>query len=177
MPDIAIINPEAMGPPLSLYGQIARCARLSSYFISGQLATDLNGRVVGKDNFDAQMKEVLSNIEKALKSVEASFANVVQLYDLSGALAGHREFPARSRRVVPHHVPDTSLPAEHAFRGRSARPRGFSHRNRDDCSTLRAATRSRRIDSGGERTSMRQAGSNTNKDRFCSAAGQYFSGC
>src|SRR4029077_18539942 len=44
----------------------------------GQLATDLDGRIVGKGDFDIQMKQVLSNIEKGLKSVEASFVNVVQ---------------------------------------------------------------------------------------------------
>jgi enamine deaminase RidA (YjgF/YER057c/UK114 family) len=38
----------------------------------------VSGSIVGKGDFDAQMKQVLSNIEKALKSVEASFANVVQ---------------------------------------------------------------------------------------------------
>ena len=78
MPDITIINPEAMGPPLSLYGQIARVRASEFIFIAGQLATDLSGSIVGKGDFDAQMKQVLSNIEKALKSVEASFANVVQ---------------------------------------------------------------------------------------------------
>jgi enamine deaminase RidA (YjgF/YER057c/UK114 family) len=78
MLDISIINPESMGRPLSLYGQIARVRASEFIFIAGQLATDLNGRIVGKDDFDAQMKQVLSNIEKALKSVDASFANVVQ---------------------------------------------------------------------------------------------------
>jgi enamine deaminase RidA (YjgF/YER057c/UK114 family) len=78
MPEISIVNPEAMGPPLSLYGQIARVRASEFIFIAGQLATDLNGRIVGKGDFDAQMKQVLSNIEKALKSVDASFANVVQ---------------------------------------------------------------------------------------------------
>jgi enamine deaminase RidA (YjgF/YER057c/UK114 family) len=78
MPDITIINPEAMGPPLSLYGQIARVRASEFIFIAGQLATDVSGSIVGKGDFDAQMKQVLSNIEKALKSVEASFANVVQ---------------------------------------------------------------------------------------------------
>ena len=78
MPEISIVNPESMGRPLSLYGQIARVRASEFVFISGQLATDLDVRVVGKGDFDAQMKQVLSNIEKALKSVEASFANVVQ---------------------------------------------------------------------------------------------------
>src|SRR6516164_2009838 len=78
MPDITIINPEAMGPALSMYGQIARVRATEFVFIAGQLATDLSGRIVGKGDFDAQMKQVLANIEKALKSVDASFTNVVQ---------------------------------------------------------------------------------------------------
>jgi len=78
MPEISILNPESMGRPLSLYGQIARVRASELVFISGQLATDLEGRIVGKGDFDAQMKQVLSNIEKGLKSVEASFGNVVQ---------------------------------------------------------------------------------------------------
>ena len=41
MPEISIVNPESMGPPLSLYGQIARVRASEFVFISGQLATDL----------------------------------------------------------------------------------------------------------------------------------------
>jgi len=78
MPEISIVNPQSMGRPLSLYGQIARVRASEFVFISGQLATDLDGSIVGKRDFDAQMKQVLSNIEKGLKSVEASFVNVVQ---------------------------------------------------------------------------------------------------
>jgi enamine deaminase RidA (YjgF/YER057c/UK114 family) len=78
MPDISIVNPTTMGAPLSLYGQIARVRASEFVFISGQLATDLNGQVIGANDFDAQMKQVFSNIEAALQSVGATFANVVQ---------------------------------------------------------------------------------------------------
>jgi enamine deaminase RidA (YjgF/YER057c/UK114 family) len=78
MPDIIIENPKTMGAPLSLYGQIARVRASEFVFISGQLATGLDGKVVGADDFDAQMKQVFSNIEAALRSVGATFANVVQ---------------------------------------------------------------------------------------------------
>jgi enamine deaminase RidA (YjgF/YER057c/UK114 family) len=78
MPDISIVNPKTMGPPLSLYGQIARVRASEFVFIAGQLATDLNGKVVGADDFDAQMKQVFSNIEAALQSVGATFGDVVQ---------------------------------------------------------------------------------------------------
>jgi len=44
-----------------------------------QSGIDMEQRqIVGKGDFDAQMKQVLANIEKALKSVDASFTNVVQ---------------------------------------------------------------------------------------------------
>jgi enamine deaminase RidA (YjgF/YER057c/UK114 family) len=78
MPDISIINPKAMGAPLSHYGQIARVRASELIFIAGQLATDLNGKLVGEGDFDAQMRQVFSNIAAGLQSVGGTFANVVQ---------------------------------------------------------------------------------------------------
>ena len=108
MPDISIINPKTMGPPLNLYGQIARVRASALVFIAGQLATDFDGRVVGRDDFDAQMKQVLSNIEKGLKSVEASFANVVQFT----TYLVHSQDIAKFRRVREELFP-TMFPTHH----------------------------------------------------------------
>jgi enamine deaminase RidA (YjgF/YER057c/UK114 family) len=108
MPDISIINPKTMGPPLNLYGQIARVRASELVFIAGQLATDFDGRVVGRDDFDAQMKQVLSNIEKGLKSVEASFANVVQFT----TYLVHSQDIAKFRRVREELFP-TMFPTHH----------------------------------------------------------------
>jgi len=47
-------------------------------FIAGQVATDRGGKLVGADDFDAQCRQVFANIEAALKSQGASFANVVE---------------------------------------------------------------------------------------------------
>ena len=76
--EITIANPDALGKPLGQYSQIARVKASELLFIAGQVATDSSGKVVGADDFDAQCRQVFANIETALKSQGASFANVVE---------------------------------------------------------------------------------------------------
>src|SRR5438132_10013873 len=78
MPDIKMLNPDTLGKPLGLYSQIARVKASEFLYIAGQLATDKAGNIVGADDFDAQCGQVFANIESALKSQGASFANVVE---------------------------------------------------------------------------------------------------
>ena len=46
--------------------------------IAGMLSGDAAGNVIGEGDFDAQTSQVFRNIEVALKSAGASWANVVQ---------------------------------------------------------------------------------------------------
>jgi enamine deaminase RidA (YjgF/YER057c/UK114 family) len=78
MPAITIHNPDAMGKPLGQYSQITRVKAAEFLFIAGQVATDSSGKPVGLDDFDAQCRQVFANIDAALKSQGASFANVVE---------------------------------------------------------------------------------------------------
>jgi enamine deaminase RidA (YjgF/YER057c/UK114 family) len=78
MPEIKIHNPDGLGKPLGQYSQIARVKASEFVFIAGQVATDRNGKLVGVDDFDAQCRQVFANIEAALQSQGASFANVVE---------------------------------------------------------------------------------------------------
>jgi len=78
MPDIKILNPDVLGRPLGQYSQIARVKASEFLFIAGQVASDREGKVVGADDFDAQCEQTFANIEAALKSQGASWANVVQ---------------------------------------------------------------------------------------------------
>jgi enamine deaminase RidA (YjgF/YER057c/UK114 family) len=78
MPDIKILNPDTLGKPLGQYSQITRVKASEFLFIAGQLATDKSGKVVGADDFDAQCGQVFANIEAALTSQGATFANVVE---------------------------------------------------------------------------------------------------
>ena len=77
MPDIKFLNPDALGKPLGQYSHITRVKASEFLFIAGQVAIK-DGNVVGADDFDAQCVQVFANIEAALKSQGATFANVVE---------------------------------------------------------------------------------------------------
>ena len=75
---IVFRNPEALGKPLGQYSQIARVKTGEFLFIAGQVAADRDGKVVGADDFDAQCRQTFANLETALKSQGAGWANVAQ---------------------------------------------------------------------------------------------------
>lgn len=76
--DIKIFNPDSLGKPLGQYSQITRVKASEFIFIAGQLAADKTGNVVGANDFEAQCAQVFRNIDAALKSVGATWGNVVQ---------------------------------------------------------------------------------------------------
>jgi enamine deaminase RidA (YjgF/YER057c/UK114 family) len=72
------INPPELGTPPG-YSQIVdvRAGRL--VFIAGQTALDEAGRLVGKDDFTAQVAQVFRNLDIALRAVSLTPANLVKL--------------------------------------------------------------------------------------------------
>ena len=78
MPEIKLQNPDALGKPLGQYSHMARVKASEYLFIAGQVAVDKAGTVVGADDFDAQCVQTFANIEAALKSQGAGWANVVE---------------------------------------------------------------------------------------------------
>ena len=69
-PHISIQNVDALGKPLGQYSHLTRVRASEFLFIAGMLAPG--------DSFDAQCGGVFSQIETALKSQGAGWANVVQ---------------------------------------------------------------------------------------------------
>jgi enamine deaminase RidA (YjgF/YER057c/UK114 family) len=114
-PQIRIENPDTMGKPLGQYSQLTRVKASEFLFISGQLAADKEGKPVGINDFDAQCRQLFANIEAALKSQGASFANIVEFttylvhsQDIAAFMAfRQREFP----RMFPSGIypPNTLL--------------------------------------------------------------------
>ena len=78
MPDIRIVNPDALGKPLGQYSQITRVKASEYIFIAGQVGVDKNGKLAGDGGFDAQCAQTFANIEAALKSCDAGWGNIVQ---------------------------------------------------------------------------------------------------
>ena len=78
MAEIKIVNPPKLARPMGQYSHVTRVKASELLFIAGQLAADAEGKLVGADDFDAQCVQVFTNIEAALSSQGASFANVVE---------------------------------------------------------------------------------------------------
>jgi enamine deaminase RidA (YjgF/YER057c/UK114 family) len=76
--EINIYNPEELGPPMGQYTHVTRVKANEFLFIAGMLSGDAAGNVIGDGDFDVQTAQVFRNIEAALKSAGASWANVVQ---------------------------------------------------------------------------------------------------
>jgi enamine deaminase RidA (YjgF/YER057c/UK114 family) len=76
--ELNIYNPNELGPPMGQYTHVTRVKASEFLFIAGMLSGDAAGNVIGEGDFDAQATQVFRNIEAALKSAGASWANVVQ---------------------------------------------------------------------------------------------------
>lgn len=76
--ELNIYNPAELGAPMGQYTHVTRVKANEFLFIAGMLSGDSAGNVIGDGNFDAQASQVFRNIEAALKSAGASWANVVQ---------------------------------------------------------------------------------------------------
>jgi enamine deaminase RidA (YjgF/YER057c/UK114 family) len=99
MPDIQIVNPDALGKPLGQYSHMTRVRASEFLFIAGQVGVDAGGKVAS--DFDAQCVQTFANIEAALKAAGAGWSNIVQFttylvhsQDIPNFMAfRQREFP------------------------------------------------------------------------------------
>ena len=61
------------------YSHVAEIAAGKIIYISGQVALDASGNIVGKDSYRAQIEQVFRNLKAALEAAGATFQNVVKL--------------------------------------------------------------------------------------------------
>lgn len=76
--EVRIHNPATLSKPAG-YSHVAEVTSGKIIYIAGQVAFDKEGQLVGKDDFGAQVRQVFANLDEALKSAGASFADVVKL--------------------------------------------------------------------------------------------------
>jgi enamine deaminase RidA (YjgF/YER057c/UK114 family) len=77
MVEINMVNPTNLHHPVGPYSQVSRVKASEFIFIAGQTATDMEGKLVGQGDFEAQCKQIFANLEAALQSVGATWSNVV----------------------------------------------------------------------------------------------------
>ena len=78
MPTPTFSNPPGLSTPRG-YTHVVDVPAGRTLYIAGQVAFDPQGNVVGKDDIRAQTEQTFRNLEIALKSAGASFADVVKL--------------------------------------------------------------------------------------------------
>lgn len=102
------LNPETIARP-SGYTHVVETTAKRSVYISGQVALDLQGNVVGAGDMAAQAEQVFLNLRAALDAVGATFDDVVKftyfLVDIS-QLQAVRD--VRDRYVNPARLPASS---------------------------------------------------------------------
>lgn len=110
MADIRILNPDVLGKPLGQYSQITRVKASEYLFIAGQLSANKAGEIIGANDFDAQCVQVFANIETALKSQGAGWANIVQFTTYLVHSQDIPKFMAYRLREFPRMFPNGAYP-------------------------------------------------------------------
>ncbi|CAL9277095.1 2-iminobutanoate_2-iminopropanoate deaminase [Streptomyces sp. SudanB5_2050] len=78
--------------------------------VSGQLALDEDGKVVGEGDAEAQARQVFENLRRCLAAAAASFDDVVKLTFFVTDMA----HMSAIRAARAEHIPDDRLPAASA---------------------------------------------------------------
>jgi enamine deaminase RidA (YjgF/YER057c/UK114 family) len=102
------LNPTGLNVPKGFTHVVTtRGGRL--VFVTGQVAYDAKGEVVGKGDLKAQARQVYENLKTALAAAGATFADVVKS---NGYVVGlKREDLTTLREVRAHYLPERDPPA------------------------------------------------------------------
>src|SRR5579859_7174182 len=108
--ELNLFRSKQLGPPMGQYSHVTRVKAGEFLFIAGMLSGDAAGNVIGEGDFDAQTRQVFSNIEAALKSAGASWANVVQFTTYLVHSQDIAKFMAFRLREFPKMFPNGKYP-------------------------------------------------------------------
>ena len=89
-------NPDTVAAPIGSYSQSVRVETVNAtwIYVSGQIAIDVGGNLVGPGDVRAQTRQVFENLKAILEANGATFADVVKIgtyLTTLGDLAGMRE--------------------------------------------------------------------------------------
>ena len=116
-PPIEFLNPPAIAPSNG-YSHVAKVHGGTLVFVSGQVALDAAGEVVGTGDYTAQAEQTFRNLAAALTAAGADFRSVVKLgYFVLDLRALPEIRKVRDRFVDPEHPPaSTAVQVGRLFR-------------------------------------------------------------
>ena len=109
------------------YSQVAAVTGGTLVLVSGQVALDKSGNVVGKDDFRAQVQQVFENLKAAIEAAGWDVRRRRQIEQLSGGLVSLSSggIPRGPRQVCER--PESS--GQHCGSGSKALPAGIPRGN------------------------------------------------
>jgi len=72
------LQPEGLPEPIGQYSHVVRARPEHLITVAGQVALDERGELVGRDDFDAQVRQVFENLERALAGAGAGLSDVMK---------------------------------------------------------------------------------------------------
>jgi enamine deaminase RidA (YjgF/YER057c/UK114 family) len=105
---VQFINTTALASPVG-YSHVAAVSDCRMIFVSGQVAYNAKGKLVGKGNLRAQAKQVYENISLALQAAGATFGHVIKVNAYVVKL--NRTSAKTVRDVRAKYMPSTHVPA------------------------------------------------------------------
>lgn len=106
---IRLFNPETMAKPAAGYSQIAEVSGAKLVYIAGQVAIDRSGNLVGKDDFQAQARQVFENLKAAVEAAGGDFSHIIKLNYYCAAGVDNSQMPAL-REIRDKYVNTSSPP-------------------------------------------------------------------
>ena len=103
-------NPDTVAAPIGTYSHAVRVETSDGIwiYVSGQIASDPDGTLVGPNDLPAQTVQVFENVKAILEANGASFANVVKLQTYVTTLEGLAEMRQVRSRYLTSELPTST---------------------------------------------------------------------
>jgi len=101
-----ILKIKSVQPP-SGYSHVAKAG--NTLYIAGQVPRDVNGNLVGKGDFEAQARQVLSNLKNILEEVGGGFQNIVKTTTFLTHFSYRETFRNIRAEFIPEPFPPNTL--------------------------------------------------------------------
>jgi reactive intermediate/imine deaminase len=101
---ISRTNPSTVAPPIGAYSHAVRVETPGAVwvYVSGQIANDADGNLVGSGDLPTQTEQVFRNLVRVLEANGASFDDVVKIQTFITTMEGLQA----SREVRSRYLPD-----------------------------------------------------------------------
>lgn len=109
---ISHMNPQTVAPPAGTYSHAVRVETGDTVlvFVSGQVANDEAGQMVGLGDVAAQTEQVFRNLQAILEANGATFADVVKINSFLTDMSRLQELrDVRSRYISPDFPASTTV--------------------------------------------------------------------